>query len=197
MSNANTVVAAAIANTKKASPSYWDACLIQRAGRSPNHLGSFFPGLTPTAVGKLIESLVWEPYTHADVVAPAKAFIAREVPGIFGMRQLSDVPANADLRLRPLQKVVEGNSQVELVWERAHQATDRSDFIKVDFAVLLLGPSMHDGDTVWTFHPGDPVRPKTIDRFKRDVNGTITADRTDHRISKNEAHKLGFNWVKL
>ena len=56
----------------------------------------------------------------------------------------------------------------------------------VDHTVLLLGPS-DDGLIVWTFHPGDPIRPSTTE-----PNAETEAAKT-----VEDAMNLGFQYGKI
>lgn len=191
MKHATDIVRDAIAGTKAHYPWLWQACLEMRAGASPSKLGSYFPRLDEAALDKAICSLEWEPYTHPDVEAPAQAFIARAFPGRFGMAQLDTLPHDAAVRWDDSKDL----GYVELVWDgyAAH-----SDVVpRVDFVVMLIGPSdpvapKREGLFVWTFHPGDPVRPSRVKRHDRD--GT---DRHGTRTTRSIANALGVRWVKL
>ncbi len=71
-----------------------------------------------------------------------------------------------------------GTGKVEGVVRRS------GTFPQVDHTVILLGPG-DEGEIVWTFFPGDPVRPSSVPSSRA---GTVTA---------TEARRLGLEWVKL
>lgn len=179
-----TIVRQAIENTKRERPEHWKQCLVQRAGINPGHLGSFYEYLSESAVDHLIEQLIWEPYTHSDVMPGCQAYIA-PASGLFGLMPLGDLPEDAELQWDDGKNT----GMVELVW-RAHGG----QFMKVDFTTLIVGPldASQPIDIVYTFHPGDPIRPSRIHRKFSD-----TGDRHGMKIDKASAARHGVRWVKL
>ena len=183
MQSAITIVTNALKNTRDNEPEHWQRCLVQRAGKEDGHLGSYFPHFNAAQLSEIIFQLVWEPYNHVDVQAPAQAFIARNFPGRFGMVQFGDIPEDGELELVASKEA----DKVELVW-----CNHNSKGIEVDYVVMLLWSDEHDGNLImWTFHPGDPIKPQTFDRY---ANGH---DQVGMKLSKDTASQLAPKWVKL
>lgn len=187
MRDSTSIVRSAIANT---TADYWIELCSMRAGRgeSAKRMGSFYPRLTGPQVERLIRTLVWEPYTHSEVKEPAMAFIARHAPGVVGVAQLADVPEDAEL----VWDDTKNTGNVELIWKGAPD----SAHTKVDYTVAIVGP--HDGkEIVYTFHPGDPVKPSQVDRHWGGLKQLHSSDRHQKKVSKKDAAALGVRWVKL
>lgn len=126
-------------------------CLAQRAD-GPQRAGSYFPGAVPEEVESLLMLAGWEEYSHPAVQSPAVAFKAM-IPGIVDLVPLADLidPSHEVMLLDP-----KGTGSVE-----ACVRLSDSSGVPVEFTVALLGPG-DDGEIVWTFFPGDPIRPSTI-----------------------------------
>ena len=154
---------------------YWAACLVQRAGKSPGRLGSFYPDLDPSEVDQALQAASWEPYEHPDVQAPATAFKAA-LPGIFGMVHLDTLPQDAQLQL--VDPKATGVCEAAVVGGVSNLA-----LLAVDFSTLLVGPG-EEGEVIWTFFPGPPIRPSSL----KTEAGRI--------LSWAEAKALGYEWVK-
>ena len=174
------IVRAAIA----AHADYFVECCEQRAD-APSRAGSYFPELDPAGVARLVKSLHWEAYAHPAVMVPAVAYIARGTWGRLGMTHISDVPEDADLEWRDPK----GTGFVEAVWTDAPEGSGAD----VDFVVAIVGP----GPELWTFHPGDPVRPSQVERHRRLAGRPTSEDRHGHAVSKGMAEQLSVEWVKV
>lgn len=170
----NATVTAAVLRTPK---HYWTSCLAQRAGTSPEKLGSFYPGLSSEDVAKAIQEAAWEPYEHPDVQAPARAFKA-PLPGIFGLVRVDDLPDGTKFQLVDPK----GTGICEAM---ALDVPKDYPLLHVDFSTLLVGPGDEGHEVVWSFFPGPPIRPSNL---KAEPGQTIT---------KAEAKALGFEWVKV
>jgi hypothetical protein len=162
-------VEAAIAATRLAAPGYFESCLTQRTSGS----GSSYSGLTPAELEVALVGASWEPYEHPDVMAGCSAFKA-PLEGTFGLLDLSTVADDFLVTLADPK----GTGFVE-----AECTAGRGG--KVPFTVLILGQEK-DVEVVFTFHPGDPIRPSRLPAEGR-VGQIITA---------KEALALGFKWAK-
>lgn len=202
---ATEVVRAALRST---DPEYLDRMYAMRAGESPERMGSYFPGVGPDGVRTLIESLEWAPYTHPAIEEPAQGFIASDVPGRMNMVHIDDLPEAADLEVSDPKNTPTKECEVVL---RGSENKGR----RVTHVTLLIGPS--EGRTVvWTFFPGDPVKPSAIPRHGeclrcegtgREMDGERgpclacegekAVDRHGRIVSKSQAKRLGVEWVKL
>jgi hypothetical protein len=127
---------------------YLVQCLVDRTQETAK--GSFF---TVSQTIETLKAAKWEPYEHPDVNAPAVAFKA-PIQGTVGV---------VDLRTLPVDQVVTlyGKSEDENPDITGTVVFPKDQLPKADFTTLLLGPS-DDGEVVWTFFPGEPVKFSSI-----------------------------------
>lgn len=145
----------AIADTKKLFPkgqeaqSYWATTVAQRLDR-PDACGSVFTGIhTPEQLEQAILAAEWEEYSHPAVTEGCEAFRA-SISGQLGVVGLVSLPGETEVTLDDRK----GTGKVSAVVSGVRGET-------VDFTVLILGKE--DGkEVVFTFHPGDPVRPSQV-----------------------------------
>ena len=137
----------AIENT---SAEYLQKCLQQRLP-GPQRAGSYYPySETPVHLRSLLESVVWVPYEHPAVKAPAVAFRS-------ALRGVVDLVALADLS--PEDRVSledpKGTGTVEGVLR------GQGHGVRAEHTTILIGP--HEGEeVVWSVFPGDPIRPSSV-----------------------------------
>jgi len=151
----------------------------------PGHLEGIFKQRNEGAGGskfktkQTIESLVnadWKPYNHPAVKGGAKAFKA-PIPGYMGLIELDSLPDDSIVTLDDGHET--GFLSVTVPGKRSQS---------VNFTVLLVGD--HGGkEVVYTFHPGDPVRPSSLP----DAGDYKKGD----QITVKEAKDLGFNYGKI
>lgn len=165
----NHRISAAIAATRIVAPGYFEKCLAQRCSGA----GSSYP-LTVEELEKALLTAPWEPYAHPDVMQGCSAFRA-PLAGTFGLVDLRSVPAETPVTLADPK----GTGFVECEVEGAKLAP-------VDFTVIILGQEK-DQEVVFTFHPGDPVRPSRLPSEGRSGQATTAG----------AALALGFVWGKL
>lgn len=210
MRNATTVVRDAIKNTPQdyLMKTYaMRAGLAEQGGHNPERAGSYFPRFKPSGVKNLISTVVWEPYTHPNIQEPAQGFIARSFPSRMGMVHIEDVPADVTLVLSDPKDT----GKVECIWKGAPANKGH----KVDFLVALVGPGDNGKDVLWTFFPGDPIHPSTVERQQPcshcngggteldgergpclRCDGTKVEDLEGALVDRERAKALGIQWVK-
>jgi len=176
MTNNNNFVAAAIAAMKENDRSYWDLTLAQRAGLSGQAQGSIYPGLTPEELEERLLQANWEGYSHPAIMEGCKAFRA-EIPGALGIVSLAGLPSDTKVVLDDFKATKKVSAVVQGVARPA-----------VDFTVLIVGRDAEDAPwMVWTFHPGDPIRPSQVPA--EGLHGKV--------ITVEEALAMGFDFAKI
>ena len=128
--HATQIVRKAIGET---SASYWQTLCETRSKNHPKRSGSYFR-FDPARISSLLMGLEWE---HGDfqgdlIVPPAKAYVARQVPGISNMMPLSEVRIDALLVLEDPKDT----GIVECVWR-----TDKVEGHPGRFVTLIVGPT--------------------------------------------------------
>lgn len=193
------VVQEAIENT---DPVYWGQLCASRAEHDPAQAGSYFKSFEADHVNRLIRGcketgirpLLWAPYTHEAVKAPACCFIAPGVTNAFAnIVHIDAVPSEAVLVFEDPKNT----GMVEAVWEQ-ESAGHRAGFV-----TLIIGPAPAEPHkmVVYTFHPGDPVAPSQVKRvvevYDDDMQSTLAVDRHRTYLRALEAKELGVSWVKM
>ena len=129
------------------------------------------------SIGKLEEKIKtadWQEVVHPDVMSGCTAFKAN-VPGLLGIMPIAKLPEDADLFTIDTKKtgfIGIGCTGVQKM--------------PVAFSYLILGME-GDLEVVYTFHPGEPVRPSEIE---------TTDIPAGKKITKEEALSMGFELCK-
>ena len=96
----------------------------------------------------------WKEFSHPAIQAPAVGYSA-PISGSMNLIKLDTLDPQTPVRMELGHK-----GETEYVTALLSPADVRQKGTPVDHTVILLGPS-DDGLIVWTFHPGDPIRPST------------------------------------
>ena len=169
----NTFVVEAIANTRKVLPEYWDNTLKARLNGG---VGSTYDQFDKVEeLEKALLTADWEETSHPDVMPGCRVY-KTSLGGRYGIVEISSLPADTLLvaddrkntgRVAMTVKGIKG----ELV----------------PFTYLIIGKE--DGiDVVYTFHPGEPIRPSVVE--------TATLSHGS-KVSKAYAKELGFDLAKI
>jgi hypothetical protein len=151
----------------------------------PGHLDGLFKARNGGAGGskfdtpQTIESLIsadWVSYNHPAVMKGVDAFKA-SIPGYVGLIKLDELPDNQVVELIDGHKT--GFLSVVINGKRAEH---------VDFTVLMLGQDSGK-EVVFTFHPGDPIRPSSLPDGGEFSKGD--------KITVQQAKNLGFEYAKV
>ena len=170
----NTRILAAIETTKTVIPGYFESTLRQRAGAEEGACGSIVEGVTINQLEEILKSADWEEYSHDAVMKGCTAFKA-EIPGLMGIVDLRSLEPLAMVTLDDRKNTGKVSATVQGV---------RGE--KVGHTVLIVGD--HEGhEVVFTFHPGDPVNPSSIDA--KGCHGT--------RIFAADAIDIGLQTAKV
>jgi hypothetical protein len=129
--------------------------------------------MTPETLEAALMGAAWEPFEHPDIMKGCSAFKA-PLSGTFGLLDLTTVADDFLVTLADPK----GTGFVEAECTAGRGA-------KVDFTVLILGDEKGT-EVVFTFHPGNPIRPSRLPAEGR-VGNIITA---------KDALALGFKWAK-
>jgi hypothetical protein len=174
MMNATDRVRAALVH----AGDYFTKCLQMRAGGSGLAMGSIYPRMKVETLRTAISGLEWDLYEHAEVKAPCVAFIARSFGGEEGIVAVKQLASGCEIELIDPKETgfVEG---VVRNWTFPRP--------KVDFTVAILGPDEKGTETLYTFHPGNPVRPSRAP--SKGLLGEV--------LTPSQAADLGLSYVKL
>ena len=150
----------------------------------PGHLEGLFKNRNSGSGGskfkepQTAESLInadWKPFSHSALMKGTTGFVA-SVPGFLGITPLKDIPDNQEVTLDDGHKT--GFLSVVISGKQS---------IPVNHTVLILGDE-GGKEVVYTFHPGDPIRPSSL---------PIGNFQKGQKITAGEAKKLGFEYAKL
>ena len=165
----------AIANIKQLLPEYWKSTVESRTpGKS---VGSVFEFSNVEKV--LFEDRIndWEVYEDCPNLIPGcTAYVLRDVSGHLGVVNLSEL--DGDLELDVIDNKKTGKAKL-----LAHVGIGPD----TDFATLILGEEQGK-EVVFTFHPGQPVRPSEI---------PIEELKGRNKITVREAMALGFETANV
>lgn len=179
----NIDIATVIANTINLEPAHLEQCCRNRADNASAE-GSFYRDASPEDVKEALLSVDWEPYTHSSIASPAVGFIAPKWAGVMNIAKLSDMERGTPVVLRDAHH---GNALDDDHYVEADVTHDGGG-LNVDFTVALVGPRSREDATpiLWTFFPGDPVRPSQISATGN--HGRV--------IDASDATGLGMEWAK-
>ena len=156
---------------------YLDVMLGQRI-EGPTNAGSSYEVSSPKELYEKLISQEWIETTHPDVMPGCRVFKSN-LAGLEGILNLDKLPDDVELYAidpKATGKIGMGAGQVE---KNPSKET-----------YLIVGKENIDGkdeDVVFTFHPGEPVRPSEVET--KDIpDGT--------RLSKEQAKRFGFDKVK-
>ena len=148
MENYHDRIAQAVGNIKRIDSDYWNATLSQRA-EFGNPAGSMVLGVTPKELEQLLLDAVWESYSHESIEEGCAGFCA-PIKGRLGVIPLASLPSDTLVTLDDRKNTGKVSATVQGVLGA-----------EVDFIVIILG--IEDGvEIVFTFHPGEPVRPSQV-----------------------------------
>lgn len=175
----NKIVKAAILNTREHNPLYYVACLAQRLKNGQGSTTDY------TVVEDLEQQLLdsdWEEYKHPNIADNCSAYITKSFGGYVGMIPIEYLSNQLICRLDDIK----GTGKLSLT---CYADTDR---YSVDYNVLIVGDDGY-GPCMFTFHPGEPVKPSTLSADGHNEFGLKEGD----IINVAQAKDFGFKHVKL
>ena len=163
----------AISNTKKLVPGYFENTCKNRLSGG---VGSIYDQFNSAReLEKALLEANWTETTHPDVMAGCRVF-KTNLEGRFGLVKISDLSNDTQLIADDSKHTGKVAMTVKGV---------RGQIVPETY--LIIGKE--DGvDVVFTFHPGEPVRPSIVE-VSTLSHGSI--------VSKSEARNLGFDYAKI
>jgi hypothetical protein len=132
----STVVIAAIDEIQRLDPDYWKQTL---GSRLQDGVGSRTSYTTEVFLERALRTAEWMEYIHPEIAEGCKAYCTTDISGRLGVEKI--LPQN-------WYTYQEKGGKVFATLTGRPGST-------VNFTVAIVGP---EGD-LWTFHPGEPVRP--------------------------------------
>jgi hypothetical protein len=150
--NATPVACAAMAKTAATEPDYWAKCLAQRSAyESP--CGSTYE-LTSGQLECALMASEWEEVSHPAVQAPCRVF-KTTLAGTVGIVPLRSLKRDAVITIRDPKATGKGEACID-------RANVPSELATTTDTYMIAGDD-EGGFMCFTFHPGEPVRPSTLD----------------------------------
>ena len=168
-------IAKAVESTRRVVPGYFEKTLAQRAGLSEQASGSIYEEITAEQLEQKLLTADWEEYSHPAVMDGCTAYKAA-LPGRLGVVELVSLPADSIVTLDDRKDTGKVSAVVEGV---------RGE--EVPFTVLILGHEQGE-EVVFTFHPGDPVRPSQV-QTESGMHG--------RQVTVSEARGMGLETAKV
>ena len=159
--------------TVEGKPSYWEQTL---ASRQPNGFGSRF--LKETSTEEILE-WTWEPYLDCPDLMKGCTALRAPIKGILGVVRLSDLHPETKVSLSDPKSTGKVTPEIE-------RSALPGVLGQVDYTVAILGDE-GGREVVFTFHPGDPIRPSSVP----------SEGRTGSWVSVAEALSLGLEFAKI
>ena len=176
MNNVNVTVNEAIDATKQYLGEYFTNTCKQRL--AAGGAGSVYEGInTPEEMEKALREANWVEAKHPDVMPGCKAYKTTDIKGgHYGLIKIADLPDDAII----IASDPKGTGKVSMLVP---------DMIgpAVEETWLIVGDE-EGHDVVFTFHPGEPVRPSILE-VEDCPDGT--------RLTKVEALVFGFDLAKV
>jgi hypothetical protein len=145
-----------ISALKNTAPEYLNRTI---ATRTPEHRAGSYFDMTPDRLKQELFKAKWTPYNPLDgdgnpiISGGARGYHATIAGGRLGMTSIDTIPDTAKLYL--IDPKGTGKWSVSTIGASEPHT---------DAVTMILGPDEASGKNVlWTFHPGEPVRPSMLD----------------------------------
>ena len=172
----------AIANTEELLDRYFSTTI---GTRTDVGIGSTYDNMSPEALREHLKKAQWEEVFHKDVMPGCKAYVTKNIPGgRMGLLNVKDLPDDT-LFLAEDPKST-GRVSICTAGELGHET--KETFIIVGKDTDQPNPADRERPVVFTFHPGEPVRPSLVNTAKI-ADGSI--------LTKSEVLGLGFDLAKV
>ncbi|MBR2767082.1 hypothetical protein IKD67_03325 [Candidatus Saccharibacteria bacterium] len=165
----------AIWNTEETLGDYFENTCKQRLA---DGVGSIYDSINSTDdMSSALFAAHWKKTEHPDVMPGCQAYVTKDIKGgHLGLLRIADLPDDAAI----IASDPKGTGKVSMTvsGEKGPEVED---------TWLIVGKE--DGvDVVFTFHPGEPVRPSVVE-VKDCPDGT--------KLTKEQALNLGFDLAKI
>ena len=168
-------VRSALAKTQTYLSDYFENTCKQRLAGG---VGSVYDGIEEIAdMEDALYSAYWKKAEHPDVMPGCQAYVTKDIKGgHLGLLKIADLPDGAVITASDPKGT--GKVSMTVTGEKGPE---------VEETWLIVGNE--DGhNVVYTFHPGEPVRPSVVE-VKDCPNGT--------KLTKEQAIALGFDLAKI
>lgn len=165
----------AIDNTKTNLPSYFRNTCKQRLS---DGAGSIFDSISSTRdMERALTKAHWKKAEHPDVMPGCQAYVTKDIKGgHLGLLKIADLPDDAVITASDPKNT--GKVSMTVSGEKGPETEE---------TWLIIGKE-EGTDVVFTFHPGEPVRPSVVE-VKDCPDGT--------KLTKDQAIALGFDLAKI
>ena len=165
----------ALRNTRKTLKDYFENTCKQRL---ENGAGSVYDGIKTTAeMEDALFGAFWKKAEHPDVMPGCQAYVTKDIKGgHLGLLKIADLPDDVVITASDPKNT--GKVSMTVSGEKG-PATEET--------WLIIGKE-EGTDVVFTFHPGEPVRPSVVE-VKDCPDGT--------KLTKDQAIALGFDLAKI
>ena len=172
----------AIMRTKEHDPEYFKKCIEQRLMFGK---GSFYLFTDPAELEEELMRAVWCKYDHPNIAPGCHGYItySQRLSGYIGLVPLAMVPSDTKCYL----KDPKGCGKLSLCMKPIN-----GDMWPVNYTVLITGDDGY-GQCMFTFHPGDPIKPSTLSADGNNELGLKDGD----VITAKRAIELGFKHAKI
>ena len=175
MSDIRSRIAEAAKTTRIVVPGYFEKTVAQRAGLEEIAAGSIVENVTADQLEQILLKADWEDYSHEALMPGCSAFKA-PIAGRLGVVALSQLFDDTVVTLDDRKDTGNVSAIVEGVLGP-----------EVDFTVIILGEEQGK-EVIFTFHPGDPVRPSQIET-ESGMHG--------RQVTVKEARSMGLETAKI
>ena len=146
-------------------PGYYESVYSQRL---TDGAGSRYEGTDMRGLQEMVENASWEERKHPDVAPFCKAYVTADISGgHFGLISVADMPD--DTKFMAIDTKNTGKISVAVQGDIGPAVNE---------TWLIVGPAGDDApgnedkQVVYTFHPGEPVRPSMVEA--KDIpDGTV------------------------
>jgi hypothetical protein len=174
METINNRISLAVGAIKDLDSAYWANTLQQRL---PGGAGSQVLGVSDAeTLEQALLSASWEEYSHEALMEGCVAYKTRDIQGRLGIIELASLPSDTVVTLDDRKNTGKVSAVVEGCLGP-----------NVGHTVIILG--IENGvEVVFTFHPGDPVRPSQV-QAEPGLHGK--------QVTVEEACSLGLKTAKI
>ena len=180
--HAREEVLEAITNTERLLGRYFSTNLDTRTDTG---IGSTYDGMSPEELRTALKAADWKEVEHADVMPGCRAYVTKDIAGgRFGLLNVRDLPDDTLF----IAEDPKGTGRISIAAAGVPGPHANETFLIVGKDTDQPDPADREKPVVFTFHPGEPVRPSLVST--KDIqDGTV--------LTKDDVIKLGFDMAKV